>query len=246
LEELGLTVADVPDGPSALRAVAGQAGAYDLVLVDQGLRGMDGEAVLGAMGGGTAANAQHYILLGAPGKPPVQGAAYDILPKPAGRLRLQACVARKLGAPRPRVAVPAAAADGFWQHDSVQRRVLLVEDHPVNQKVAMGILRKAGYRVDLASNGLSAIARAAQRQYDLILMDLQMPDMGGMEAAERIRAAETGARVPIVALTAHAMAGAREACMAQGMDDFIGKPIDARGFLGVVRNWLSQGAGTGA
>jgi CheY-like chemotaxis protein len=88
------------------------------------------------------------------------------------------------------------------------------------------------------------VARAGQHRYDLILMDLQLPEMGGLEAAGRIRATEQGTRVPIVALTAHAMSGAREVCLAQGMDDFLGKPIDARGFLGVVRSWLgSQGAG---
>jgi two-component system sensor histidine kinase/response regulator len=84
------------------------------------------------------------------------------------------------------------------------------------------------------------LVSAAQRPYDLILMDLQMPGMGGVETATRIRAAETNSAVPIVALTAHVMAGARETCLASGMDDFIGKPIDARSFIGVVRNWVGR------
>jgi CheY-like chemotaxis protein len=198
---------------------------------------MGGEAALAALRGLPGLRAK-LVLLTPPGRAPAAGSA-DALAKPVSRGLLRDTVCRLLGAP-PRVepGTDAPGADGFWRRDGIQRRVLLVEDHPVNQKVAQGILRKAGYRVDLASNGLSAIARARQRQYDLILMDLQMPDMGGMEAASRIREAEQGPRVPIVALTAHAMTGAREACMAHGMDDFISKPIEAQQFLGAVRQWL--------
>jgi signal transduction histidine kinase len=246
LEELGLLVVDAADGAAALAALAAPGGASDLVLVAQSLPGMTGDAVVAAMRNKHGPAGPRTLLMAPPGKLHVEWVADEVVTKPLSRKRLHACVGRLLGPPRcrPPELPSATLADPFWRHDSVQRRVLLVEDHPVNQKVAMGILRKAGYRVDLASNGLSAVARAGQHRYDLILMDLQLPEMGGLEAAGRIRATEQGTRVPIVALTAHAMSGAREVCLAQGMDDFIGKPIDARGFLGVVRSWLgSQGAG---
>jgi signal transduction histidine kinase len=238
LEELGLAVEVVGDAAAALDAVQPEAAPYDIILADQTLPGMGGEVALAALRGLPGLRAK-LVLLAPPGRAPAPGAADEMLAKPVSRGLLRDTVCRLLGAPR--LAEPgadASGAEGFWRRDGVQRRVLLVEDHPVNQKVAQGILRKAGYRVDLASNGLSAIARARQRQYDLILMDLQMPDMGGMEAASRIREAEQGPRVPIVALTAHAMTGAREACMAHGMDDFISKPIEAQQFLGAVRQWL--------
>jgi CheY-like chemotaxis protein/nitrogen-specific signal transduction histidine kinase len=246
LEELGLQVIDLADGAAALAALAAPGVAFDLVLADQAMPGMSGDLVLAAIRGKRGAAGPRTLLMAPPGRLHADWVADEILTKPLGRKRLQACVGRLLGTLRirPQDLPRSMSADPFWRHDSVQRRVLLVEDHPVNQKVAMGILRKAGYRVDLASNGLSAVARAGQHRYDLILMDLQLPEMGGLEAAGRIRATEQGTRVPIVALTAHAMSGAREVCLAQGMDDFIGKPIDARGFLGVVRSWLgSQGAG---
>jgi signal transduction histidine kinase len=242
LDELGLGVSEAADGAAALAALAAPKGGCDLVVVDQSMPGMAGDRVVAAIRGKHGAAGPRTLLMAPPGKVHTAWVADEVLTKPLGRKRLHACVGRLLGPPRtPQGDLPVAVStDPFWRHDSVQRRVLLVEDHPVNQKVAMGILRKAGYRVDLASNGLSAVSRAAQHRYDLILMDLQMPDMGGLEAAGRIRAAEQGTRVPIVALTAHAMAGAREACLAQGMDDFIGKPIDARGFLNVVRSWLRR------
>ena len=112
--------------------------------------------------------------------------------------------------------------------------VLLVEDHPTNQKLALGLLEKWGHRAQLAQNGLEAIAAFSQRKFDLILMDMQMPLMGGIEATRRIRAleAERGQeRTPILAMTAAAMVDDRNACLAAGMDDYLAKPIKVKEFL---------------
>ena len=114
--------------------------------------------------------------------------------------------------------------------------VLLAEDNPVNQRLAMRLLERRGHHVDLASSGREAIEWTERKFFDLILMDLQMPDMDGLEATAVIREREkqNGIRTPIVALTAHSMMGDRERCLAAGMDNYINKPIDAATFLEIV------------
>jgi CheY-like chemotaxis protein len=106
-------------------------------------------------------------------------------------------------------------------------RILLVEDNPVNQKVAARLLEKLDYRVEVVADGLAAIAAWQAGSFDLILMDCQMPRMDGYEATREIRKLEAGkSHIPVVALTAHAMKGDEEKCRAAGMDDYLTKPID--------------------
>ncbi len=125
-------------------------------------------------------------------------------------------------------------------------RVLLVEDYLTNQRVAMRHLKKAGCRADLAKNGLEAVDAFKRNRYDLVLMDIQMPVMDGYEATARIRARELlsvhgegdgPARIPIIAVTAHAMKGYREKCLARGMDDYITKPLKRKDLINMVRKW---------
>ena len=116
--------------------------------------------------------------------------------------------------------------------------VLLVEDNLVNQAVARGLLTRRGHTVTIANNGLEAIQELERRQYDVVLMDLQMPEMGGIEATGviRTREAATGRRTRILALTAHAMSGDRERCEAAGIDGYISKPIDPGALYALLEN----------
>ena len=141
------------------------------------------------------------------------------------RLRVPLEAAQAPGASPP-AAAPADAASPVRYRG---RRILLAEDNPVNQRVASRMLEKLGAAVDIAGNGRQAVAMALAADYDLVLMDCQMPEMDGFEATRELRASlGPRARVPIAAVTANAMAGDREKCLEAGMDDFLAKPIDSR------------------
>ncbi len=122
-------------------------------------------------------------------------------------------------------------------------RILLAEDNVVNQKVAARVLERRGHRVTLAGDGAETVNLFGREKFDLILMDIQMPAMDGYEATAAIRQAErqTGAHIPIVALTAHAMTGDEERCLAAGMDDYISKPIHMDELLQKVEQFSPRG-----
>jgi CheY-like chemotaxis protein len=118
-------------------------------------------------------------------------------------------------------------------------RLLLVEDHPLNQVVARGMLEHAGAEVDLVENGLLAVDRLRERaaDYDIVLMDVQMPVMDGYEATRQIRQV-LGLKLPVLAMTAGVMKSEQDQCIAAGMDDFIAKPVDVEQMLDAIsRHW---------
>jgi signal transduction histidine kinase/DNA-binding NarL/FixJ family response regulator len=123
-----------------------------------------------------------------------------------------------------------------------QLSILIAEDNPVNQKVAETMLDKRGHRVFVASNGREALETLNKEHIDLILMDVQMPEIDGFEATERIREREkaNGGHIPIVAMTAHAMKGDRERCLAAGMDSYLSKPIRAEQLFTVIQNLANR------
>ena len=124
-------------------------------------------------------------------------------------------------------------------------RVLLVEDNQINQEVAVALLQAAGLQVDVADNGLQAVQLAAQRAYSLILMDMQMPMMDGLEATRAIRHMPAYARTPILAMTANAFGDDRVACLDAGMDDHLAKPVDPELLYAMLGRWLTLEAGQG-
>ncbi len=126
-------------------------------------------------------------------------------------------------------------------HSASKLRVLVAEDNPVNQSLILSVLRKEGHEVRLAANGRQVLEAVQSASFDLILMDVQMPEMDGFEATAAIRKSEqvTGAHVPIVAITAHAMRGDRARCLEAGMDEYLTKPIDLSELRATLRKWAN-------
>jgi two-component system sensor histidine kinase/response regulator len=163
------------------------------------------------------------------------------LTKPARRNELRAAIAKAMRAKPEGAALPGApVAARARNFSATPRRILLVEDVPVNQMLAVRILEKSGHHIVVANNGLEGLAALDRASFDLVLMDVQMPEMDGFQAAAAIREREraTGLHVPIIAMTAYAMTGDRERCLAAGMDGYISKPIRARELIAVVeKEW---------
>jgi CheY-like chemotaxis protein len=125
-------------------------------------------------------------------------------------------------------------------------RVLVVEDNPTNQKVATGILLRSGYTAVVAENGLAALGLLAEEDFDLVLMDCQMPVLDGYETTRLLRSGAAGVRdprIPVIAMTANSLAGEREKVLEAGMDDFLTKPVSKTSFLATIRKWIDRPAG---
>jgi two-component system, sensor histidine kinase and response regulator len=154
--------------------------------------------------------------------------------KPIGFTELRAVIERALADPDQKQAAT-VACPGFSEVEG-SLRLLVAEDNPVNKKVAAAMFGKMGHRVTLVNNGLEAISEWNRTQFDLIFMDVQMPEMDGLEATRQIRKQESGKgiRSRIVAMTANVLEGDRELCLAAGMDDYVSKPISHRTLAGVI------------
>jgi two-component system, sensor histidine kinase and response regulator len=147
------------------------------------------------------------------------------LVKPLTQQELSTALLSALGAVLAKIeSLPAPVPD---RRSATPLRILLAEDNRVNQALAAALLKRDGHHVTIVDNGIAAVAAAAGGGFDAILMDVQMPEMGGFEATGAIRAHEsaTGRRVRIIAMTAHAMPGDRDRCLEAGMDDYVSKPI---------------------
>jgi two-component system sensor histidine kinase/response regulator len=136
-------------------------------------------------------------------------------------------------------------AEGELKQHYRGARLLLAEDDPINQEVALGMLRELGFVVDLAENGARAVELAAAGNYAVILMDMQMPELDGVEATKRIRALPKGKTIPVIAMTANAFAEDKERCFAAGMNDFVAKPVIPGHLFATLLKWMPAGAKKG-
>jgi CheY-like chemotaxis protein len=214
---------------------------FDLILLDAQMPDMDGFELARQIAGRTNLAGATIMMLTSSGRYDYVSLCREIgisscLNKPITSIDLHDAMCAALDSPavataqppsdRPPSPVSATAPPAVEP-----RRILLAEDNIVNQRVAIGLLARRGHHVTLAVNGQEAVDAVARERFDLVLMDLQMPVMGGIEATMAIRDREQntgGPRVRIVAMTAHAMTGDRERCLAAGMDGYLAKPTEPR------------------
>lgn len=224
LEVWGATSDAASQGAEALR-LADTSGGYDLAIIDLHMPGMDGVDLAIALHAIPEYAGLPLVLLSSTSvaQDRLDDAQFAArLVKPTKSAQLLDTLARALGlaVPTPR-RMPAAPPVAFSA-----LRVLVVEDNAVNQKLAMLFLQRLGYRADVAGNGVEAVAAVTRTPYDVVLMDVQMPEMDGLEATRRIRAILPADRQPtIIAMTANAMPEDRRMCLAAGMDHYLAKPI---------------------
>lgn len=244
----GAHVVAVRDGPSALAALdAGAANeAFDVVIIDQIMPQLDGLELRRRIRADNRHDSVKLVLSSSsPAVTYTKASELGFeaaLPKPLRRSGMLRCFAGlydvailvdKAGSARPE--------NSPHQHQGSGARILVVEDNKVNQKLACAILGKAGYQADVADNGLKALDALNDQSYDLVLMDIQMPEMDGLEATREIRKLQDeAALIPIIAMTANAMSGDREKCVEAGMNDYVSKPINPGTLMERVAFWVRQ------
>ena len=250
----GMAVHEAPRADAGLEALrrAARAGApYDLAILDAQMPDQDGfelATVIRADRG--LAQTRLLILTSAgqrgDGERCRQLGIQAYLTKPIARADLVEAVGTVLAGA---VSAP-GEADLVTRHSIAESRhalrILLAEDNPVNQQVATAMLVKRGHQVDVVSNGREAVDAVVRERYDVVLMDIQMPEMDGFEATAKIRALPQGRTLPIIALTAHALSGERERCLERGMSGYLAKPFKAHDLFAVVEGRGTQPADTTA
>ena len=249
----GMAVAGVADceaAVTALKQAADRGVPFDAAIIDHDLPGTNVERVTRRIREESGLGPTGLILMGTAGTNcdmdylNVIGAS-DYIGKPVSQLELFNCLAELCGVPPYSVG---GAADEFdaescYTADEPTRRlrVLVAEDNATNQLMATATLEKCGHQADVAANGIEAVAAIQAIPYDLILMDVNMPEMDGIEATKRIRAMPgRPGRTPIIALTANAMKGDREIFLDAGMNDYVSKPLDRKKFITMVNKWGFQ------
>ena len=237
---------------STLRDAAALGDPFRVAILDMQMPDMDGEALGAAIKADPALCDTVLVMLTSVGERGdarrLESAGFaGYLTKPVKRSQLRECLATVLGRgphrppePRKRMVTRHLLSEGKRR----KVRILLAEDNAVNQKVALKMLEKLGYRADAVANGLEAVEALKSIPYDLVLMDCQMPEMDGYEATRQIRSQQSPVRNPdllVIAMTANAMRGDREECLDAGMDDYVAKPVDPQALADVLDKWLARG-----
>ena len=235
------------DALAGLRHAVEAGDPYRLAILDYQMPQMDGIELAMRIGRDPAINGVGLILLTSSSGPGDTQAAADagvraFLTKPARITDLYECLATLLAPPDPEAAgrvITDSIRYSFTEVSSASRaRLLVVDDNPVNQRVAVRMLEKMGHVVDIADNGIGALAALGRVKYDAVLMDCQMPEMDGFEATREIRRREASDRhTVIIAMTAGAMAGDQDKCLAAGMDAYLSKPVKADKLAAMVTLW---------
>jgi signal transduction histidine kinase/CheY-like chemotaxis protein len=246
LADDGVAVEEAADAAGALAAIrrAEEEGRpFDIVLLDHDMPGMTGDHLGETIRLHVEWRQPKQVLVSSVDQPLRAERARNrfdaTLTKPVRHQALVDCLVR-LMTPAPPPAAPPSEPAVAPQAAAEPNggRVLLVEDNEVNQILASEVLRDAGYTVGIAGDGLEALAAFARERWDLILMDIQMPQLDGFEATRRLRA--EGASLPIIAMTANAMAGDRERCLEVGMSDYLSKPLDLDQLVARVGTWFAH------
>lgn len=255
LQSLGLQTQTVHSGAEALIAVrqAMDAGApHSLLLLDWQMPGMDGIELARRIRALNIGPVPQMLMVTAYGREEVLQAARQqgidtVLIKPVSASVLFETLVQPLAAIEPQAGHRASLQDPAQQallEPLRGARVLLVEDNDLNQLVAQELLRDAGLQVDLAADGQQALDALAQQDYDVVLMDMQMPVMDGETATRRLRQNPRWADLPVIAMTANAMDSDRQRCLAAGMNDHVAKPIAPEQLWAALRRWLRPAAST--
>ena len=255
LESWGMIVRSVESGSAALDALEADwrlGRNFDVALIDRSMPEMDGEELARRIRENSAYAATRLVLVTSFGEQMDEKVPRPLfaarLCKPISQPQLMACLQELVGAseaissePQQDAVAPLPDLRAFGGRPL---RLLLAEDNQVNQLLAIAMLQKAGHRVDIASNGIEAVEAVLSRPYDLVLMDIQMPEMDGIQATRRIRAMpDAKGRIPIVAITANAMRGDRERLLQAGMNDYVAKPIDRKQLFEVIQRWSGGASG---
>ena len=247
VEALGSRVDAVTSGAKALEILrnAHRTGdPFHVVLLDMQMPGMDGEQTARAIKSDPAVKDVKILILTSMGQ---RGDAARLealgcsgyLLKPVKQQLLFDAIVAVLGQKEERNA-SLVTRHTVAEHRKLGLRVLLAEDNPINQKLAVVLLQKAGYSVDAVENGRQAVEKVQSNSYSAVLMDVQMPEMDGFEATDQIREWEKGTErhTPIIAMTAHAMQGDRERCLDAGMDDYVTKPLEPKVLFSALDRWI--------
>ena len=243
-------VAAAPDQAIDLLVQAAARGApYDIAIIDLGLPGMDALELARTIRARADVAKVRLVMLTRRqvDMRNARDAGYDAcLAKPVRQTVLYECLVNVMaGQPQETFAAPAIAKPVNTAPAGLRGNILLVEDNLINQQVALGILQIQGYNVTVVNNGREALDACAQGSFDLILMDCHMPEMDGFEATREIRERERASsakRLPIVALTANAMAQDREECLHAGMDDHLSKPFSMQTLQDMLDRWMPKAA----
>ena len=257
-----MTSTEAKDAEEALRILSRAQESnqcFDLIVLDMSMPGMDGVELARAISNMPRWARTPRIMLSSFGRRRDQTHIQEAgilayLTRPVKQSQLLDCIATVMGAEgneqdEEQVKKTSSSARSVWRAGARKppaqsARILVAEDNIVNQKVALKILSKLGYLADAVANGLEAVEALERITYDAVLMDCQMPEMDGFEATAEIRRREGESRhTPIVALTANAMKGDREKCLAAGMDDYLPKPVSPRDLAAALERWARSAEG---